>query len=41
MSLFGDQNWDPNPSPQLYHCSTSQGAFNVEHVFDVVASARN
>lgn len=41
MSLFGDQNWDPNPSPQLYHCFTSQGAFNVEHVFDVVASARN
>lgn len=39
MSLFGDQNWHPNPPLQLYHCFTSQGAFNVEHVFDVVVSA--
>lgn len=39
MSLFGDQNWDPNPPPQPYHCFSSQGALNVENVFDIVVSA--
>lgn len=39
MSLFGDQNWYPNPPPQPYHFFSSQGVFNVKHVLDVVVSA--
>lgn len=38
MSLSGDQNWDPIPPPQPCLCFSSQGAFNVKHVFDVVVS---